>query len=419
VRSFKSVFESQQEMCGRAAQTQHTVTIAASSLLGRGDGASTTTVFNRSHGGTTQDDSSSYNNRSNINKQSNDDAREWHDNYNMSPGMDATVFWMDGDHEGTDGGCIGTIQMGRKYWGLVVKPGTERTPLPPPGKERMALHFNNLMYNARTDTLFSKPTFSRLTAQGKSCIVALDGYFEWKSSPLAGGKGKKQPHYVYRRRNEQDKETLKTPQRQQDQPFLLLAGLWTRVKTGIPEEPFLDTFTILTTEANSSIQWLHHRMPVCIWDLALAREWLNRPTEALHQTLDQAAKQKTDGFEWHMVTTEMSSVKFRDQSAIKSIPKPKSVLSYFTSTAPSCDAMANKSNLDESLGKNDQPVSETPQQLPSDKREIEDLPSPTRSSKKRSATTPLQQPTAKTKQKLPPATKGTISSFFSPKKSAK
>jgi hypothetical protein len=64
-------------MCGRAAQTQHAVSIAASSLLGRGDGTSRTTAFNRSHGGTTQDASSSNNNRSNVNKQNNDNARRY------------------------------------------------------------------------------------------------------------------------------------------------------------------------------------------------------------------------------------------------------------------------------------------------------------------------------------------------------
>jgi putative SOS response-associated peptidase YedK len=125
-------------------------------------------------------------------------------------------------------------------WGLVTKSGSQRNPLPSDSedsKARMALHFQNLMFNARSDTLFSKPTFSRLLSQSKSCVVALDGYFEWKSSPLAGGKGKKQPYFVHR------KVSDATPK----QSYLLMAGLWTRVSTGIPEEPTLDTFTMLTT----------------------------------------------------------------------------------------------------------------------------------------------------------------------------
>jgi putative SOS response-associated peptidase YedK len=41
----------------------------------------------------------------------------------------------------------------------------------------MGMHFAGLMYNARTDTLFTKPTFSRLANQGKACVVALVSIF--------------------------------------------------------------------------------------------------------------------------------------------------------------------------------------------------------------------------------------------------
>ena len=195
----------------------------------------------------------------------------------------------------------------------------------------MGMHFSGLMYNARTDTLFEKPTFSKLALRKRSCVVALDGYFEWKSSPLAGGKGKKQPYFVYAktsadRTQEQASGTSKPG-------YLLLAGLWTRVPTGLPDEPFLDTFTILTTEACKQIEWLHHRMPVCLWSLALAKKWLHDPSPSVHERIETAAKSNNEGFSWHMVTTEMSSLKFRGVDAIKEKKAPKPVIAYFSKMA--------------------------------------------------------------------------------------
>jgi putative SOS response-associated peptidase YedK len=193
------------------------------------------------------------------------------------------------------------------------------------------MHFSGLMYNARTDTLFEKPTFSRLALRKRSCVVALDGYFEWKSSPLAGGKGKKQPYFVYAKTPTDGTQAKASGTSKPG--FLLLAGLWTRVPTGLPDEPFLDTFTILTTEACKQIEWLHHRMPVCLWDIALAKNWLHDPSPSVHEKIETAAKSNNEGFSWHMVTPDMSSVKFRAIEAIKEKKAPKPVIAYFSKMA--------------------------------------------------------------------------------------
>lgn len=283
-------------MCGRFAQTTNATHVAASSFgVSRASKASDISAHGRNSDSV--DDFSS---------KSGELGNGDRDNYNMSPGMDAAVIWMEN----------GELKMDRKVWGLVTKGGNPQHPLPSDSKARMGMHFAGLMFNARSDTLFTKPTFSRLAHQGRSCVVALDGYFEWKASPLAGGKGKKQPYFVSRKQNE-------------SLPYLLMAGLWTRVATGLPDEPFLDTFTILTTEACKQIEWLHDRMPVCIWDLELAKKWLQNPSPKVHTEIDSAAKSNNEGFAWHMVTTEMSSVKFRGKEAIEPKKGPNSVSAFF------------------------------------------------------------------------------------------
>jgi putative SOS response-associated peptidase YedK len=221
--------------------------------------------------------------------------------------------------------------------------------------------------SARSDTLFERPTFSRLFHSGKTCLLALDGFFEWKQEAAVvgskGKKGRKQPYFVYRKRNKEYPEENR-------RPFMLMAGLWTRVATGrtktsnitgLPSAEMLDTFTIITTEACPCLQWLHTRMPVFIWDHDLARQWLLNPSQRLFQQLVMAAKATTslststsstpqqqnqagEFLDWHAVTTEMSTMKYRSADAIKPLPKLKTAKSFFTTAAAAAAQAANNSN---------------------------------------------------------------------------
>ncbi|KAL3945014.1 MAG: hypothetical protein SGBAC_000871 [Bacillariaceae sp.] len=275
-------------MCGRAAQT-----FRAAKEAGLHLGASLDSLDNPENGNAESDENPHRGNPGT-------------DNYNMCPGMNALVMWKDGDH----------IAIDQMAWGLLTKTGTAKNPLPV-GKQRMSLHFQNLMFNARSDTLFSKPSFTKLTSQKRACVVALDGYFEWKKSPLGSGKGKKEPYYVYRTKSGTGEVAP-----------LLIAGLWTQVSTGIPEEPVLSSFTILTTEPCKQIKWLHDRMPLCLWDKKSCIEWLENPSPSVLKSIDSVAA-KTEEFDWHMVSTEMSNLKFRSEKAIQKVKPPPSVLSFF------------------------------------------------------------------------------------------
>lgn len=285
------IFEQQHEiMCGRTAQTTTAVQAAAEML----NVPLPPVMHSETH-------ESSW---SNIKHDQDIQDTFFRDNYNMSPGMDAIVFLLDSKNQ---------IQMQRKTWGLVTRGGTPSNPLP----SGMSQHFSNLMFNARSDTLYQKPSFSRLAGAGKSCLVAFDGFYEWKKE-----LGKKQPYFVYRKKNSKD------PQIAGCLPFLLMPGLWTSVRTGKENQPFLDTFTLITTDVCSSLQWLHTRMPVCIWDTSLAKEWLHSPTESIYKKIELQAS-SLEQFAWHAVSPDMSSVKFRSKDALKALPKLRTVDSFF------------------------------------------------------------------------------------------
>lgn len=135
------------------------------------------------------------------------------------------------------------------------------------------------MFNARSETIYDKKSFSGLIRNGQTCVVALDGYYEWTKSQSLHDK-KKQPYFIcYRKKHKP----------------LLLAGLWSCVKTGrkkkhadtnnTEEEETITTFTIVTTDAHPKYAWVHPRQPVILWNSSIALEWLMRPNPTIVEQL--------------------------------------------------------------------------------------------------------------------------------------
>lgn len=220
----------------------------------------------------------------------------------------------------------GEFKIDRKKWGLITKRGTVKKPLYTEESEIIKLCFESLCFNARSETLYSKPTFSRLALGGRTCIIAVDGYFEWKSHPIPKMNKTKQPYFVYSKRQ----LSQGSEQHLRKEP-LLIAGIWTSVTTGIPDAPELGSFSMLTTDASEQIKWLHHRMPVCIWDIDLAKQWLTQPSEALKKKIDDAARHESSGFCWHRVTPEMSKLSFRSKEAIMEVKETTQSIRHFFS----------------------------------------------------------------------------------------
>ncbi|NMF96171.1 SOS response-associated peptidase [Aromatoleum toluolicum] len=148
------------------------------------------------------------------------------------------------------------------------------------------------LINARSETVGQKPSF-RAAYKSRRCLVPASGFYEWK--PATGG-GRKQPFFIH----------------PADDTLFAFAGLWERWAR--PDGEALDTFTILTTDANDVMRELHDRMPVIVppADYGL---WLSKetPPELLHRLLAPCAP---DQIRMHAVSPLVGNVRNEDADLV-------------------------------------------------------------------------------------------------------
>ncbi len=110
--------------------------------------------------------------------------------------------------------------------------------------------------NAIGDTLDEKPSFKSALKSRRTCIIPVTGFYEWHHHV----NKEKYPHYIYPK----------------NEKFFRLAGLYEKwTNPGIGD--VYETFTIVTTPANSRMEWIHNskkRMPA-ILNLEYSKLWLD------------------------------------------------------------------------------------------------------------------------------------------------
>jgi len=144
---------------------------------------------------------------------------EYEKRYNIAPSQQIPVIRQVGDER----------ELTLMRWGLV----------PHWAKDESIGH---KMINARAETLAEKPSFREPFHQ-RRCIIPASGFYEWKKGETA-----REAFYLYR----------------SDGAPLALAGLWEHWKNPAKPGELLETCTIVTTEANTTVAPLHTRMPVIL-----------------------------------------------------------------------------------------------------------------------------------------------------------
>ena len=153
--------------------------------------------------------------------------------------------------------------------------------------------------NARAETLAEKPAF-RDAFERRRCIVPMRGFYEWKKA----GRGKI-PHFC----------------RLTHADLFGVAGLyeyWPGVEGSSP----METFTVITTDANELLAELHNRMPAILSerDYEVWLDPVNRDTVSLKPILKPYPAEE---MRVYPVSTKVNRVENDDDSLIREVGGPE------------------------------------------------------------------------------------------------
>jgi putative SOS response-associated peptidase YedK len=139
--------------------------------------------------------------------------------FNVAPGQEVATI---------QASASGRRVLSMRRWGLV--PYWAKDP-----------RIGGRLVNARSETAGEKPAF-RDALRRRRCLVPADGFYEW----AVAGAGPRRPWWITR----------------PDHRCFAIAGLWERWRR--PEGDWLESCTLLTTDANARLRPIHDRMPVIL-----------------------------------------------------------------------------------------------------------------------------------------------------------
>jgi len=189
--------------------------------------------------------------------------------YNIAPTQDLAVVRA-GPAKGRE--------LAFQRWGLIPSWAKDRS-------------VGQRMINARCETVAEKPAFRRAFRE-RRCIVPASAFYEW------GGKAGDRTPYLFSSASS---------------PLFGFAGLWESWKD--PDGHRLESCTVITTEANSAVRPVHHRMPV-ILDPRDYGLWLEPKAKASEDLVPLLVPCPPDWLEVHEVSRAVNDARFDDPSCV-------------------------------------------------------------------------------------------------------
>lgn len=196
----------------------------------------------------------------------------------------------------------GQLVMKDMTWGLV-----------PHWMKRQPDHATSLKtINARDDTIVEGGSMWRSIRGRKRCIVLAEGFYEW----LKKSSTERVPHHIKRK----------------DGKLMCMAGLYDSV-TYEGEKEALETYTIITTNSNKQLSFLHDRMPVILNSAEDMLAWLETPASGSEDNWSPALARLLKPFdgelEIYVVPKEVGKVGNQSADFLKPIAERKGNISSF------------------------------------------------------------------------------------------
>jgi putative SOS response-associated peptidase YedK len=140
------------------------------------------------------------------------------------------------------------------------------------------------MINARAESVADKKSFKKPFLY-RRCVVPANGFFEWKKSSSG-----KIPYFIS----------------DPNHSFMNFAGIYESTETDKGET--VNSFSIITTEANKTVQELHDRMPAMLLEGEID-DWLNPEQHDPGYLQEFLRPWPDDAIAFYRVSTDVNSVR--------------------------------------------------------------------------------------------------------------
>ncbi|CZR53133.1 related to DUF159 domain protein [Phialocephala subalpina] len=207
--------------------------------------------------------------------------------------------------------------------------------------------------NCRDDSLIENKGMWNTMKQRKRCIVVAQGFYEW----LKKGKDKV-PHYTKRK----------------DGQLMCFAGLWDCVQyEGSDENNY--TYTIITTDSNKQLKFLHDRMPVILENGSEdIKKWLDPKQYTWSKELQSLLKPTDTELECYPVSKDVGKVGNNSPTFIipvASSENKSNIANFFAKGAAKAESKTPATEVKAESPKKGEPVTQIKQQEGEDRKTID------------------------------------------------
>ncbi|KAL2071452.1 hypothetical protein VTL71DRAFT_12687 [Oculimacula yallundae] len=190
--------------------------------------------------------------------------------------------------------------------------------------------------NCRDDSLKENKGMWTTMKQKKRCVIVFQGFYEW----LKKGK-EKVPHYIKRK----------------DGQLMCVAGLWDCVQYEGSEDKHY-TYTIITTDSNKQLNFLHDRMPVVLENGSEEmKTWLDPGRHTWSKELQSLLKPYDGELEVYAVSKDVGKVGNNSPTFIipvASSENKSNIANFFAKGTPKKESKDVKAKLEEKTAKKEE-----------------------------------------------------------------
>ncbi|KAG7309201.1 hypothetical protein JYU34_005127 [Plutella xylostella] len=187
--------------------------------------------------------------------------------------------------------------------------------------------------NCRLENIKSSKLYGPALQKGGRCVVVMEGFYEWQTTDKSSKT--KQPYYIYTPQKDStkmdDPETWSTDYDEETGwegiNLLYVAAIYSVWKH---EDVIIYSYSVITMDSNSTLDWLHHRMPAVLDTPEQIEAWLD--VDNVNPDLALTYLKPVKMLCWHPVSTAVNNSRYKSEDCNNrvTVTKPKSAQKSLT-----------------------------------------------------------------------------------------